>query len=64
MTDATCRTCPYFSQHFDNGDPVNVGTCRRLPPLYVTTDNMGDRSFPVTDMNTDWCGEHPKRRPS
>lgn len=58
-SNATCKTCPWFSQN-DYMREHNGGECRRnapvmfeLPGEYVV--------WPIVTPD-DWCGEHPDRQ--
>lgn len=66
MSDATCRTCPWWVQttellvqakfYVDHGK----GECRRNAPIPSPDDSSS--WWPVTYAG-DWCGEHPDRQP-
>ena len=59
MSDATCKTCPWWQTlgnvAFGTEDD---GQCRIHPPR----ENHGVDGWPHTSGNKDWCGRHPARQ--
>lgn len=68
MSDATCKTCPFWER-----ETSPVGQCRKSEPsnqwILVNRSTNYERihrweqrsSWPVT-RDKDWCGEHPARK--
>lgn len=57
-----CSTCCYWqrpdrqSYGFD-GDRVQTGQCRRMPPIPMMTEKGLRATWPLT-LDGHWCGEH------
>lgn len=53
-TGPTCAQCRYFKR-----EDVEVGWCRRYPPVTVFDSEGSDPLvvFPLMDPGVDWCGE-------
>lgn len=72
MSDATCKTCPYWSPYPARDDSEfrdGMGDCRRHAPTMVATRAEDPRDpadfnslFPYT-VADEWCGSHPDRQP-
>lgn len=67
MTDATCKTCPWFDPTPEQGkDKPDAGYCRINPPSPTTDPNAlnsyGEHPW-MTDGTREWCGSHPDRQP-
>ncbi|HZL05668.1 MAG TPA: hypothetical protein VFE45_09670 [Coriobacteriia bacterium] len=70
MSDATCKTCPYWSPYPARDDSEfrgDMGDCRRHAPTMVAVRAEDPRDpadfnslFPYT-VADEWCGEHPGR---
>lgn len=56
MSDATCKTCPWFDYSPDG----SWGLCRSKPPCY---DEKASKAMWPMVTDRDWCGEHPDRQP-
>lgn len=52
MSDATCKTCPWFD--------VECGACRADPPVRSST---GKGFWPIVSPGN-WCARHPERATS
>lgn len=55
MSEATCKTCPFWERTDDHG-----GSCRRHAPQMAPEGN--DEPWPPRMLIDEWCGEHPLRQ--
>ena len=62
MSEATCKTCPWWDMFDEFGS--GRGFCRVNPPETWWDDGIGEwaAKFPAPRGDV-WCGEHPGRAP-
>lgn len=64
MTKGTCETCPWCEPRVEMRSGCD-GECHRLAPPPTQVGSEGDffAIWPMVIMDSDWCGEHPDRKP-
>jgi hypothetical protein len=66
VSDATCKTCPFFASYLGAAEDARLGTCRRSPPVPLMTASGGDHPELGSEnpevSSAWWCGEHPLRQ--
>ncbi len=59
MTRETCATCRFWRRN----EPYRDGRCRRSPPIYRSSSEIGDWAQPTVEPH-DYCGEHQPVAPA
>lgn len=62
MSDATCKTCPWYDDATPTSQSGTRGHCCVGPPRYSDhPQSNGAQGYWPEVHSCDWCGEHPER---
>lgn len=73
MSEATCKTCPWWFSTASGCETIKPGQCRRNPPTaqYIAVNHSTNyervsrwerKTFWPFANHAHWCGEHPDRK--